>query len=76
MDSCRKWPSKVTSSNVSLKEVLTHMWGGIHYDIIGLSFRNCWEWRFCAFQSHAMSNYSSGKQDSVNVQSEYSYFKL
>lgn len=72
VDSCQKRPSRVTSSNVSLKEVLTHMWDGIHYDIIGLSFRDCWGWRFCAFQSH----YSSGKQDSINVQSECSYFTL
>lgn len=36
-----------------------------YYYIIGLTFRHCWGWRFCAFQSHAISNYSSGKQDSV-----------
>lgn len=76
MDSCQKQPSKVTSSSVTPKDVLTHRWDGVQYDIIGLSFRNCWRWRFCAFQSHAISNYSSGKQDSINVQSEYSYLNL
>lgn len=30
----------------------------------------------CAFQSHAFSKYSSGKQDSINIQFEYSYLKL
>lgn len=76
ISSSQKWPSEVTSSSVTLKGVLSSMWDGIYCNIIRLSFRNCWGWRFCAFQSHAMSNYSFGKQVSLNVQSEYLYFKF
>lgn len=33
--SSQKWPSEVTSSNVSLKGVLSSVWDGVYCDIIG-----------------------------------------